>query len=189
MMEEDTGKMVVTAVHSSQPQDHASIQGKIAAVDRSPDAIIDRLPANSLTRRLFPSKIAKHLQRYELEAIMIETDFRKSVLQVARNAQLQAIDEMYQDFIQKGKAKVQVDRQKVFVELMQEAQKHLEQQISIFAETVAKATERLESVRKISDKLAQKEEERIANMINRFYEVFDEYPNRLQEILNTNLTR
>ncbi len=154
MAEEATEKSLISTGTATEQQDKAKVHGKIAEIDKSPDEIINRLPPNSLTRRLFPTAIAKHLQQYELDTIVIETDFRKNVLQVARNAQLQAVEEMYQDFLQKGKARVQTDRQKVFFELLQEARKHTEQQISIFLKDVDEAYMRLESIK--HEKLAKK---------------------------------
>ncbi len=90
----------------------ADLHGKLVEIDQQADnaAIIKR--HNSFLETLFPSRLQRKSAEHELALAQTEFEFRERALKIAREVQIQTIEEMYNDYLVKGKTGIRADRAK-----------------------------------------------------------------------------
>lgn len=64
----------------------------------------------SLWQKMFPGQLQKEFAVHELAQARTEFEFREKALKIARQSQIQAISEMYQDYLIRGKIPIRRER-------------------------------------------------------------------------------
>jgi len=86
------------------------LNGKLVKIDQQANnaAIIRR--HDSFLRTLFPGTLQRKAAEHELTLAQTEFEFRERALKIAREVQIQTIEEMYNDYLVKGKTGIRADR-------------------------------------------------------------------------------
>ncbi|MDM8523751.1 hypothetical protein QUF80_10305 [Desulfococcaceae bacterium HSG8] len=156
------------------------IQAKVREIDQQ--ASNSASVRQSFLRRLLPSKLQREGAEHELRLAGTEYSFREKALEIARDAQLQSIREMYEDFLIKGKTHVRRERAEFVLE-----QKIYLENILIKAtdDFNAKMTETYEKAEKIAiPELKKKNIELIYDTIDRYHALVASLQDQFQNILN-----
>lgn len=90
----------------------------VAKTDDNTTIIIDKRRA--FLQRLFPTKLQQALNNSELIQAKTELEFREKALKIAKESQLHAIKETYNNFLVIGKTTIRKDRAVFFAEQLHE---------------------------------------------------------------------
>lgn len=138
-------------------------------------------------RALFRHKEAKLVNEARLRMAQTETEFRVNALQMAREMQLQAVQEMVNDCLIRGKTTLRKERSKFFLEQTEQLQQEVNQQVENFLRLVIASYERLDRIPVPS--LREKEAQRLVVEADRFYAMVDKLMERYKGILDEMIER
>ncbi|WP_353571987.1 hypothetical protein [Candidatus Albibeggiatoa sp. nov. BB20] len=163
------------------------VSEKVSTIDKATSSIIEKEQGRGLVSKIVNGnpRLAKLVSEHEQALAKTEFGFREKALSLARTAQLQAIEEVFNDFLLKGKTNIRAERHQFFNARLTELRRDKERTVQLFHEDIEKAYNRLENIK--HEKLRQKEEERIDSMIARFYDIFESLENDFNKILNENV--
>ena len=89
----------------------------VQCVDRSSSAARELIERNAtFLDRLFKGDLYRILEDSRIKQARTELDFRERALRIAKETQLQALQETYNQFLVKGKGKFRRDRAEFFAE-------------------------------------------------------------------------
>jgi hemoglobin-like flavoprotein len=142
--------------------------------------IIDKHRA--FLQRLFPTKLQQALNKSELIQARTELEFREKALKIAKESQLQSIQEIFNDFLIKGKSDIRGDRVVFFARKLQELEAEISGINDSFSAFIQEQQAKLD---KISvPLLKQHAEKRIEKSMERFFDTVDKLMADFQNILN-----
>ena len=102
--------------------------------DYNTTIIIDKHRA--FLQRLFPTKLQQALKNSELIQAKTELEFREKALKIAKESQLQAIKETYNDFLVTGKGAIRKDRSVFFAKQFHELEVEINKITSMFYQLI-----------------------------------------------------
>ena len=151
-----------------------------AKTDYNTRIIIDKNRA--FLQRLFPTKLQRVLNKSELIQTKKELEFREKALKIAKESQLQSIQEIYNDFLVRGKGDIRGDRVVFFARKLQELEAEISGINDSFSAFIQEQQAKLD---KISvPLLKQHAEKRIEKSMERFFDTVDKLMADFQNILN-----
>ena len=148
--------------------------------DYNTTIIIDKRRA--FLQRLFPTKLQQALNKSELIQTKKELEFREKALKIAKESQLQSIQEIYNDFLVRGKGDIRGDRVVFFARKLQELEVEISDINDSFSVFIQEQQAKLD---KISvPLLKQHAEKRIEKSMERFFDTVDKLMTDFQNILD-----
>ena len=148
--------------------------------DYNTTIIIDKRRA--FLQRLFPTKLQQALNKSELIQTKKELEFREKALKIAKESQLQSIQEIYNDFLVRGKGDIRGDRVVFFARKLQELEVEISDINDSFSAFIQEQQAKLD---KISvPLLKQHAEKRIEKSMERFFDTVDKLMTDFQNILD-----
>ena len=161
------------------------IADKITEIDGVAMKIAVSPQSHRILNSLFPGKHTRAIALHELQMAKTEFDFRQRALKCARDAQLQAIQDMYNDYMVRGKANIRRERAEFFLNQFNA----LQESIQKTSESFEKETQRVwaESENISLPLLKSKKQQLLEQTIQDFYNVVDRLKKDFENILNENV--
>jgi hypothetical protein len=136
----------------------------------------------TLLQRFFPDRQQRYIETAKRKAIKAHYEFQTEAIQVANEAQLQRIREMYNDFLIKGKAKIRKDRSEFFQQQIENLMTNLSYKSREFIEHVNAEYQQLEKLP--VDFMKERQARLIQNIVEGYYETVEKLIRNFQCILD-----
>ncbi len=158
------------------------IQSKVREIDQQATGSVLVTKNQSFLKRLFPSKLYRDSAEHELRLADTEFEFREKALKVAREAQLQSIQEMFNDYLVKGKTQIRRGRAEFVLDQKIRLERTMMKATDDFNDKVTVAYEKAD---KISiPELKKKNIELIHDTIESYHALILELQAQFQSILS-----
>jgi Glu-tRNA(Gln) amidotransferase subunit E-like FAD-binding protein len=149
----------------------------------NPQIAIDKVEKrNGILQRLFPDETRRAVVQGELSLVKAEFEFRKKVLCVIRETQLQALQENCNQFLARGKATVRAETAKFILAEFHKLQQDMDDIYEEFMSEIAKKWTEAENTE--SEYLRNIKEGKIDRDLERFAEIYEQLVTRFQNLLN-----
>ena len=136
----------------------------------------------TLLQKVFPDRQQRHIELAKHRTVKARYAFQMRAIQIAHEAQLQGIQEMYNDFLVKGKAKIRKDRAEFFQSQMEALLTTVSVKSQDFTERMRGAYQHLDSI--TVEKLKDRQERLIDNIADGYYETMEKLIKNFQGILD-----
>ena len=136
----------------------------------------------TLLQKLFPDRQRRQIEAAKHKTVKDRYEFQIQAIQIAHEAQLQGIQEMYNDFLIKGKAKIRKDRAEFFQQQFEDLMTNLSNKSQEFSGRINAAYKQLEKVN--IEFLKERQEQLIHNIVNGYYDTAEKLIRNFQNILN-----
>jgi len=131
---------------------------------------------------VFPDRQQRHIEIAKRKAIKAYYEQQTEALQIANEAQIQRIRELYNDFLVKGKAKIRKERSEFFQQQIDNLMTNLTLKSREFIERVNVEYQQME---KISvEFMRERQAQLIQNIVNGYYATVEKLINSFQQILD-----
>lgn len=136
----------------------------------------------NLWQKMFPDRQQRHIDLAKHKTVKARYEFQMQAIQIAHEAQLQGIQEMYNDFLVKGKAKIRKDRAEFFQQQMENLMIRLSDKSQDFSDRINAAYQQLETIK--VDSLKKRQERLIESIADGYYETVEKLIKSFQRILD-----
>ncbi len=136
----------------------------------------------TIVQKLFPDRQQRHIDLAKHKTVKARYEFQMQAIQIAHEAQLQGIQEMYNDFLVKGKAKIRKDRAEFFQQQLENLMDNIARKSQNFSERINGAYQQLETI--LVDSLRERQEGLIETIADGYYETVAKLIKHFQNILN-----
>ena len=160
------------------------LESKITHIDGVAMEVTLSEDSKSIIQKLLPDKRKRAKALHELQIIKIESDFRERVLKSAREAQLQSIQDMFNDYMVKGKTIVRKERLEFYTEQFNILMASVIKASDIFEKETQKAWEESE---KSIPLIKEKKQKMIEQMISDFFATVEKLKKDFLNILDENI--
>lgn len=155
---------------------------KVDQIDRQTTGTMLVESNNGLLMRLFPTKRQRDVAKHELRLAKTECEFRENAIRIARDAQIMAIEEMYNDYLVKGKTFIRRERTEFVLEQKIRMERELLKASDEFNQQVMSSYEAAEKIK--LPRLREKQMELIEDSIESFHNLAKQLKEQFQGILN-----
>lgn len=132
-------------------------------------------------QKLFPSELQQVIDVHELNQAQSELEFREKALKLVKEAQLQCIQEIYNDFLERGKAKIRRDRTEFYLMQRNILQDAVNRECQKFTESITREFSRIDTI--TIPELKNREKERLYLMIESYHRTVRLLMEDFEEIL------
>jgi paraquat-inducible protein B len=136
----------------------------------------------TLLQKLFPDRQRRHIELAKHKTVKARYEFQMQAIQIAHEAQLQGIQEMYNDFLIKGKAKIRKERAEFFQEQFEDLMTNLTNKSQEFSGRINASYKQLEKMD--TEFLRERQEQLIHNIVDGYYDTAEKLIRNFQNILN-----
>jgi hypothetical protein len=136
----------------------------------------------TLWQKIFPDRQQRHIELAKFKTVRDRYEFEVRALQIAHEAQLQGIQEMYNEFLIKGKAKIRKDRSEFFQQQLEDLLTTLSTRSQDFTGRLNAAYQQLEQIS--VDFMRQRQEQLMETIIDGYYETVAKLVKNFQCILD-----
>jgi hypothetical protein len=133
-------------------------------------------------QKIFPDRQQRYIELAKNKTVKARYEFQMRAIQIAHEAQLQGIQEMYNDFLVKGKAKIRKDRAEFFQQQMDTLLTTISNKSQEFTERMRGAYQQLNAINET--KLKERQERLIDNIADGYYETVEKLIKNFQRILD-----
>jgi hypothetical protein len=133
-------------------------------------------------RKLFPTRQQRKIEEAKYKTVQARYDHQTRAIRVAHEAQLQAIQEMYNDFLVQGKAKIRKDRSEFFQEQYENLMMTLANKSQEFTCRMNAGYQQLEAI--TVESLRKRQERLIGTIADSYYETVEKLIRNFQRILD-----
>lgn len=133
-------------------------------------------------RKLFPTRQQRQIEQAKYKTVKARYDYQIRAIQVAHEAQLQAIQEMYNDFLIQGKAKIRKDRSEFFQEQYENLMLTLTNKSQEFTSRINTSYQQLEAI--TVESLRKRQERLIGTIADSYFETVEKLIRNFQRILD-----
>ncbi len=155
---------------------------KVDQIDRQATGTMLVESNHGLMVRLFPSKRQRDVAKHELRLAKTECDFREKAIRIARDAQILAIEEMYNDYLVKGKTFIRRERTEFVLDQKLRMERELLKASDEFNQQIMISYESAEKIK--LPRLREKQLELIDDSIDSFHNLATQLKEQFQNILN-----
>lgn len=174
-MAQDLSKSDVT-----QPEEDPIMREVVDDVSMYVEDFKDR--ERTLWQKMFPDRQQRQIDMAKYKTVKARYEFQRKAIEIAHEAQLQGIQEMYNDFLVKGKAKIRKERSEFFQQQFEHLMTTLSYKSQEFSERMNTAFQQLEKLN--HDFLKKHQEELIERIIEGYYETVGKLIQNFQNILD-----
>lgn len=154
----------------------------MAEIDQQASSSVMYRKHDTLLKRLFPSRIQRENGEHLLRMARTEHEFRETALKIARDAQLKSIEEMYNDYLVRGKTTIRRERAEFVLEQKNMLEDRLMTLSDQFDLRVLQAYKKAELIP--NEKLKSKKLEMIDDAIESYHSLTQQLQEEFQNILN-----
>ncbi|MEZ4529134.1 MAG: hypothetical protein R2941_24745 [Desulfobacterales bacterium] len=158
------------------------IRSKMAEIDTHVSGCVYVNKNKSFLKKLFPDRNQRELAEHELRLSQTEFQFRENALRIARNAQLQAIEEMYNDYLVRGKVPIRRERAAFVAEQRNILETHLQNLSEEFEISMMISYKKAEQISIPSMK--DRKLEMLDNTITDYYDLIRQLKENFRQILD-----
>lgn len=133
-------------------------------------------------QKLFPTRQQRQIELAKYKTVKERYEYQIRAVQIAHQAQLQAIQEMYNDFLVKGKAKIRKDRSEFFQHQHEQLMRVLAQKSQEFTAQLAANYKQVEGID--VEKLRERQEALIDTIAESYYTTVGKLIYNFQRILD-----
>ncbi|QTA81763.1 Uncharacterized protein dnl_41120 [Desulfonema limicola] len=169
-------------IHYQIKANNDPIRDKMAEIDDHVASCVYVKKNQSFLKKLFPDKDQREAAEHELRLSHTEFNFRERALEIARNAQLRAIEEMYNDYLVRGKIPIRRERSEFILEQKKMLENRLMQLVNEFENSLVAEYERAENISIPS--LKNRKFDMLEKTIENYYELIDKLRDHFREILD-----
>ncbi len=169
----------------SAPEEHPIMKKVLEETDMHYEDHKDR--ERNVWQKLFPDRQQRQIEIARHKTVKARYEFLMKAMQVDHQAQLQGIQEMYNDFLIKGKAKIRKDRAEFFQQQLDILLTNLSQKSQEFGERISGAYEKLGAIK--IPFLHERQEQLIQTIITGYYDTAEKLIKNFQNILNEEIHR
>lgn len=162
------------------PEDNALVKDVVDEVAGYVEDYKDR--ERTPWQKLFPTRQQRQIEMAKYKTVKERYNYQIQAVQIAHQAQLQAIQEMYNDFLIKGKAKIRKDRSEFFQQQYEQLMRTLSQKSLDFTAQMDASYQQLASVK--VDKLRDRQEALIDTIAESYYATVGKLIYNFQRILD-----
>jgi hypothetical protein len=178
----ETNKMAqeLTRQELTAPEENPVMRDVVEDVQMYVEDYKDR--ERTLWQKLFPDRQRRHIELAKFKTVRDRYEFQMRAIQVAHEAQLQGIQEMYNDFLIKGKAKIRKDRAEFFQQQFEELMTNLSAKSQDFSARIDAAYKQMEGM--TVELLQTRQEQLIKHIVDGYYDTAEKLIRNFQNILN-----
>jgi hypothetical protein len=136
----------------------------------------------TMLQKVFPNRQQRYIDLAKHKTVKARYEFQMRAIQVAQEAQLQAIQEMYNDFLVQGKAKIRKDRAEFFQGQMDTLLTSLTNKSQEFTNRMHTAYQQLSNIQ--VEGLKKRQEKLINSIADGYYETVEKLIKSFQRILD-----
>jgi hypothetical protein len=164
----------------TQPEDTPVMRQVIEDVSLYIEDYKDR--ERTVWQKIFPDQQQRHIELAKFKTVRDRYEFEMRAIQIAHEAQLQGIQELYNEFLVKGKAKIRKDRSEFFQQQLEDLLTNLSNKSQDFTAHLNASYQQLE---KISvDFMRKRQEQLVETIVDGYYETVEKLIKNFQNILN-----
>ncbi len=164
----------------NRPEEHPVMKKVLDEADMYYEDHKDR--ERTLVQKLFPDRQQRQIEVARHKTVKARYQFLMKAMQLDHQAQLQGIQEMYNDFLIKGKAKIRKDRAEFFQHQLEILMTNLTSKSQDFSERIGVSYQKLDAI-KVSF-LKERQEQLIQNVVEGYYETAEKLIDNFRNILN-----
>ena len=162
------------------PEDHPMMQEVVEEVHSYIEDYKDR--ERTLWQKMFPDRQQRHIELAKHKTVKDRYEFQMRAIQIAHEAQLQGVREMYNDYLVKGKAQIRKERSEFFQSQMENLLITLSTKSQDFTERMRGAYQQLEGIN--IESLKNRQEQLIESISDGYYETVGKLIKSFQRILD-----
>jgi len=162
------------------PEDHPVMREIVEEVSGYVEDYKDR--ERTLLQKVFPDRQQRYIELAKHKTVKARYEFQMRAVQIAHEAQLQAIQEMYNDFLVQGKAKIRKDRAEFFQQQFENLMTTLAHKSQEFSERIKSAYQQVETIN--IDSLKKRQERLVDTIADGYYETVEKLIRSFQRILD-----
>jgi hypothetical protein len=133
-------------------------------------------------QKIFPNRQQRQIELAKFKTVRDRYEFEMRAIQIAHEAQLQGIQEMYNEFLVKGKAKIRKDRSEFFQQQLEDLLTNLSTKSQEFSGHLNTMYQQLE---KLSvEFMKHRQEQLIETIVEGYYETVEKLIKNFQRILD-----
>jgi hypothetical protein len=164
----------------TQPEDTPVMKQVVEDVSLYIEDYKDR--ERTIWQKIFPDRQQRHIELAKFKTVRDRYEFEMRAIQIAHEAQLQGIQELYNEFLVKGKAKIRKDRSEFFQQQLEDLMTNLSNKSQDFTAHLNASYQQLE---KISvDFMRKRQEQLVETIVDGYYETVEKLIKNFQNILN-----
>ena len=166
-----------------QNEPHTDVVSKVVMIDKKAEELaLQGGPREGFINKLFPSTIEREKVKHELKLSATENEFREKALKIAREAQLLAIEEMYNDFLAKGKTSIRRERAGYILEQKVILERKIIELSDEFNQAIIEAYEKADKIK--INFLREQYLEELNGSIESFHSLGKQLKDQFQNIIN-----
>ena len=170
----------LSRVDPNRPEDHPVMKRVLEETDLYVEDYRDR--ERNIFQKIFPDRQQRQIELARHKTVKARYEFLLKALQIDHQAQIQGIQEMYNDFLVKGKAKIRKDRAEYFQQQLELLLNSLTKKSQEFSQEMEAAYQKLESVK--VDFLRERQEQLIQTVVAGYYETAEKLIANFRKILD-----
>ncbi len=174
-MAQELSKQELTA-----PEEDPMMRNIVEEVDGYVEDFKDR--ERTVWQKMFPDRQRRQIELTRYKTVKARYEFQIKAIQVAQEAQLQGIQEMYNDFLIKGKAKIRKDRAEFFQQQLEGLMTNVTGKSLGFSNRIHEAYQQLDEIK--VEYLQKRQEQLIHSIVDGYYETVEKLILNFQNILN-----
>lgn len=136
----------------------------------------------TMLQKVFPNRQQRYIDLAKHKTVKARYEFQLRAIQIAHEAQLQAIQEMYNDFLVQGKAKIRKDRAEFFQAQMDNLLTTLTTKSQEFINRMHSAYQQLNNIQ--VEGLKKRQEKLMNSIADGYYETVEKLITAFQRILD-----
>ncbi len=164
----------------NRPEEHPVMKKVLDEADMYYEDHKDR--ERTLVQKLFPDRQQRQIEIARHKTVRARYEFLMKAMQIDHQAQLQGIQEMYNDFLIKGKAKIRKDRAEFFQHQLEILMTNLTSKSQDFGERIGVSYQKLDAIE--VPFLKDRQEQLIQNVVEGYYETAEKLIDNFRNILN-----
>jgi len=162
------------------PEEHPVMREIVEDVSGYVEDYKDR--ERTLLQKVFPDRQQRFIELAKHKTVKARYEFQLRAVQIAHEAQLQAIQEMYNDFLVQGKAKIRKDRAEFFQQQFEALMNTLAGRSQDFSQRIKLAYQQVESIS--VESLRKRQERLIDTIADSYYDTVEKLIDSFQRILD-----
>lgn len=164
----------------TRPENSPIVRRPLEETDSYVEEHLDR--ERTLWQKVFPDKQRRYIELAKRKAVRSHYEHQHQVLQIAHEARLQEIKEIYNDFLVKGKTKIRKEQAEFFQMQFETLVTNISTKSQSFGERINDAYLKLDNIK--VEALRKRQEQLIESIIGDYYETVDKLVKNFRKILD-----
>lgn len=164
----------------TRPESSPIVRRPLEETDNYVEEHLER--ERTLWQKVFPDKQRRYIEQAKRKAVRSHYEHQHQVLQIAHEARLQEIKEIYNDFLVKGKTKIRKEQAEFFQVQFETLVTNISNKSQSFGERINEAYLKLDNIK--VETLRKHQEQLIESITGDYYETVDKLIKNFRKILD-----